>query len=141
MVSRIRITERVALVLGAVLLVLLSDAGPAWTHDIPRTAIRELVRLQGHVRPQGDAASHDVMALSVNGRELSFVVGDRQVFIAVGAAGRPTQKEPVQVVVRGARELLARIAGARPNQRVTLLAERRPGSAEMFVASVDLCPE
>lgn len=114
---------------------------PAAAHDVPRTAVRELVRLQGYVAEAGAASSGDTVELSVLGKSRTFRIHDRQVFIAVGAAGRPTEKEAQRIVVQGARELLAKIAGAGPDQRVTLLGERRPGSPEIFVAAVDLCPE
>ncbi|MDG2304207.1 MAG: hypothetical protein P8R42_06040 [Candidatus Binatia bacterium] len=123
------------------LLVVLGSVGVSAAHEVQRTAVRELVRLQGYVRPAKDAEAKDVIELSVNGRALPFVVGDRQVFITVGAASRPATKEPTRVVVQGMRELLSRILHATPEQRVTLLGERRPGSAELFLAAVDLCPE
>jgi len=113
-------------------------AASAGAHTIERTAIRELVRLQGYVDPA--SAAEEVIRLSVRGRDLSFRITDRQVFITVGAAGRPAEKEPPRLVLQGSRELLARVEGARPEQRVTLLGERRPGGTELFLAAVDLCP-
>lgn len=127
--------------LALVLWLVLGTVGTTSAHEVQRTAVRELVRLQGYVRPATETEASDAIELSVNGRALPFVVGDRQVFITVGAAGRPTTKEPTRIVVQGMRELLSRILQATPEQRVTLLGERRPGSAELFVAAVDLCPE
>lgn len=99
--------------------------------------------MQGHLQAEGSETAPDVDAveISVNGKALTFHVSDRQVFIAVGASGLPERPEPKEIVVRGQRELLARVAQARPEQRVTLLGERRPGSAELFLAAVDLCPD
>jgi hypothetical protein len=31
-------------------------------------------------------------------------------------------------------------AGAKPDQTVTILAEHRPGSSDLFVLTLDLCP-
>jgi hypothetical protein len=39
-----------------------------------------------------------------------------------------------------ARDLLARYAAAGPEQTVTILAEHRPGSSDLFVLTLDLCP-
>ena len=115
-------------------------AAPGAAHDVTRTAIRELVRVQGHLVSPGEIVDGDTLVVEVNGRELRMRIVDRQVFIAVGAAGRPTTPEPARMVVRGERALLSRLADARPDQRITLLGERRPGGTELFVAAVDLCP-
>lgn len=133
-------TERspaVVVVLAAVLVLLASTGAVA--HDAPRTAIRELVRLQGHVLEEGTPPEGEVITVSVNGKALAFRVDERQVFIAVGAAATSTTAPPTEVVVRGQRELLARLANATPEQRVTLLGERRPGASEIFLAAVDVC--
>lgn len=113
-------------------------AGPAVAHDAPRAAIRELVRLQGFVTEE---ARSDATPVEVNGRVLHFVIEERQVFVAVNAAGASPPPEPPSLVVRGERQLLARLSSARPTQRVTLLGERRPGGKELFLAAVDRCPE
>ncbi|MBM4270005.1 MAG: hypothetical protein FJ144_25945 [Deltaproteobacteria bacterium] len=118
-------------------------------HDAPRTAMRELVRLQGFVEEAkadeaGEAGAPDAsggFALVVHGRQIPFEVVDRQVFRAVAAAGRPSEPEAQKLVLQGERALLARIGSARPDQKVTILGERRPGGDELFVAAVDLCPE
>jgi len=39
-----------------------------------------------------------------------------------------------------ARDLLARYAAAGPEQTVTILAEHRPGSIDVFVPALDPCP-
>jgi hypothetical protein len=132
-------------------------AASAEAHDTPRTAMRELVRLQGFAEaPKADAADGAGAAgeseagasgaaggfvLVVHGREIPFEVVDRQVFRAVASAGRPSEPEPQKLVLQGERALLARIGSARPDQKVTILGERRPGGDELFVAAVDRCPE
>lgn len=136
MASEMPIIER-ALRLAAGLAVL---ASPVAAHETPRTAIRELVRLQGYVVPPQETAEGETLTVAVHGRDLRMRVVDRQVFIAVGAAGRATTSEPPRLVIRGERALLARLSEAGPRQRVTLLGERRPGGSELFVAAVDLCP-
>ncbi len=136
MASEMAIIERaVRLAAGLAFLV-----APAAAHETPRTAIRELVRLQGYVVPPGEAVDGETLTVAVGGRDLRMRLVDRQVFIAVGAAGRGTTSEPARLVIRGERALLARLGDAGPRQRVTLLGERRPGGSDLFVAAVDLCP-
>jgi len=139
MASPIRITEPWRRLVVVALVVISAPA--ALAHDTPRTAVREIVRLQGHFEVEPAAGTGDVVELSVLGKARSFRVGDRQVFITVGAAGLVGSGDPRRIVVRGARELLVRLAAATPEQLVTLLGERRPGSSEVFLAAVDLCPE
>jgi len=143
MASKTLITERLVWLVAAIVGAVVLAPPPSSAHDTPRTAIRELVRLQGYLQSDGSDADPDADAveINVNGKALTFHVSDRQVFIAVGASGLPERSEPKEIVVRGQRELLARIAQARPDQRMTLLGERRPGAAELFVAAVDLCPD
>jgi hypothetical protein len=42
--------------------------------------------------------------------------------------------------VRGPRDLLTRFAAAKADQIVTILAEHRPGSSDLFVLTLDICP-
>jgi hypothetical protein len=118
----------------------LLTASAAAAHDVASHAVRELVRIQG--RP-GNAV------VGTGGRQVTFVVlGQRFAFAASEwrvfafaddeTARRPEPAEPQLV---GDRSLLRRISTARPDQRVTILAERRPGAADLFVLAVDRCPE
>lgn len=115
----------------------------AWAHGSPQGAVRELVRLQGHrteTSPPGTSRRVEVTAL---GKAYTFAVGDWQVFALAGKDRRESDaaSNTVQrIVLQGSREELARFVAARPEQRVTLLAERRPGSSEWFVLALDLCP-
>jgi len=140
MASPARITDGVAGLLAAVLAASVC-APPVAAHDMPRTAVRELVRLQGYFLEAGAQAGGETLDVEVQGQVRPFRLVDRQVFIAVAAAGRPAEAEPARLTLQGTRELLARAAQARPGTRVTLLGERRPGSSEIFLAAVDLCPE
>lgn len=109
-------------------------------HDTPRTAVREMVRIQGHRVEPGEEASAAIVSLRVHDEVLRFRVEDRQIFVAVAASGRVSAPEPTELTLRGPRELLARVREAGPEQRVTLLGERRPGGRELFLAAVDVCP-
>ena len=108
-------------------------------HDAPRTAVREMVRLQGYRVEPGVDASDTIVSLRVQDEVLRFRIEDRQIFVAVAASGRISAPEPRDLTLRGPRELLARVRGAGPEQRVTLLGERRPGGRELFLAAVDVC--
>jgi len=132
----------------AVALTLALAAAPAAAHKPSRVTAREFVRLAGTFAG-GDAANatpgaERAVAVTVQGRERTFVASDWQVFALVtepaaeGADGAP--KLPPRLVLQGARDAVARVAAARPEQRVSILAERRPGSAELFVLALDLCP-
>jgi hypothetical protein len=53
----------------------------------------------------------------------------------------PSEPQPgSRFTLQGPRDLLARFAAARPEQTVTILAEHRPGSSDLFVLTLDLCP-
>ncbi len=56
-------------------------------------------------------------------------------------APTPKQPEAPEPELVGDRAVLRRVITARPDQVVTILAERRPGSSDLFVLSVDRCPE
>ncbi|MFN8545240.1 MAG: hypothetical protein U0807_13685 [Candidatus Binatia bacterium] len=105
-------------------------------HPPPRTPNREIVRLQGHRRAAGTAAAGE-MTLVALGAEHPFTATDRQAFsLAEGDAAKPADRYALQ----GPRDLLARFAAARPDQTVTILAEHRPGTPNLFLLALDLCP-
>lgn len=131
------------------LAVALAVAAPAAAHKPSRVTAREFVRLAGSfeaaAQAKATAAPADgaarVVTLTVQGRERRFATADWQVFALVSEeedAAPPA--EPERLTLQGPRDLLGRIAGARPEQRVSILAERRPGSGELFVLAADLCP-
>ncbi len=121
--------------LGAIAAVLLLPRAGA-THEPPRPAVRELVRLQGHRRTGGDAPAGRV-ELTALGSPHPFAATARDVYgLAPETAGKPAERYTLQ----GPRPLLARFTAARPEQTVTILAEHRPGSTDLFVLALDLCP-
>ena len=75
------------------------------------------------------------------GKQRPFHAVDWQVFALVTDQKETIAPMPDTLTVQGTREVLARIAGARGEQRVSILAEHRPGSGEVFVLALDLCPE
>lgn len=130
-----RNTRRPGLVLAAAL----AAAAPfAAAHEPPKVMVRELVRLQGFRRGEGDAPAGR-MTLRAQGVEQPFAAIDRRAF-ALTAEGAEPPKVADRYTLQGPRPLLARFADARPDQTVTILAERRPGGADLFVITIDLCP-
>lgn len=98
--------------------------------------VRELVWLKG--RRAGAEAPLVLVAL---GAEHHFTVAELKRFPVGEAATAPaTSFERDRLVLQGPRDLLARFAGARADQTVTLLAERRRGAGDLFVIALDLCP-
>jgi len=113
--------------------------GLAAAHPPPRAGTRDLVRLQGHtgaVTPPSTATPLTLVALGV---ERPFAASDVRTF---GFADVPPVEPPpgTRFVLQGPRDLLARYAAAGPEQTVTILAEHRPGSSDLFVLTLDLCP-
>jgi hypothetical protein len=130
--------RREAVLAGAILLIAAAAPG----HPPPRATTRELVRLQGH---RTQAASPEVkrrLVLVALGVEQPFAVTDWQVFgFSDTPSATPQPADTSQrFVLQGSRDTLARLAAVRPEQTVTLLAERRPGSTELFVLTLDVCP-
>jgi hypothetical protein len=87
-------------------------AGTAYAHETQPTSVREIVR-----------------AHATEWR--SFRIGDLP-------DTPPPPESPL--TLQGAREQLRRLRDARRDQLVTILAERRPGSRDLFLLAVDLCP-
>ena len=109
----------------------------AVAHEPPKVVVRELVRLQGFRRADG-AAPAGRMTLRTQGADHPLAATDRRVF-ALTAEGTEPPKVGDRYTLQGPRALLARFGAARPDQMVTILAERRPGNTELFVVTLDLC--
>lgn len=130
------------LLLAAAAAVSLAGAA-AQAHPPPRTAERELVRVQGYRTAGPVAGAGRQLVLKALGSEHQFAATDWQVF---GFAEEDKRATPTPVraqeryALQGSRDVLRRLATARPDQLVTILAERRPGSTELFVLALDLCP-
>jgi hypothetical protein len=111
----------------------------AAAHPPPRTNPRELVRIQGHPGPVTPPATATPLVLVALGTEHHFAASEVRSFGF--AEVPPVEPQPgTRFVLQGSRDLLARYAAARPDQTVTILAEHRPGSSDLFVLTLDLCP-
>ncbi len=117
----------------------LAAAGTALAHVPMMMTTRQLVRIQGYGgTPPGKMESKPLL-LVVLGEEHRLNSIDFRVFGFAEETG-DAKPEPDRFVLRGDRAELSRLAAARPEQRVTVLAERRQGSSELFLLALDLCP-
>ena len=85
------------------------------------------------------ALAPDEMVLSARGVEHRFRVTDRRRF-ELDQATRTPGRERDRLTLQGDFDVLARFAKARPEQQITILGEQRPGSGDLFILSLDLCP-
>jgi hypothetical protein len=128
-------------VFGAVVACVLT-AVPAAGHNLEPQPVRELVRIQGYKVPAPQAVKVErEVVFVVLGQQLRFAANEWRSFAFHDpTASKTPPPDPPQLSLQGERSLLRSISTARPDQRITILAERRPGSAELFLLSVDLCP-
>jgi hypothetical protein len=147
MVCRCTSTERrraratlVALVVVAALALTLPPAASR-AHEPSRMRTREIVRLAGWfgTPPAGANVVREV-AVTAQGKARTLHATDWQVYALVAEQKEQVAPAPESVVLQGARADVAAVAGARPDQRVSILAERRPGVGELFLLAVELCP-
>jgi hypothetical protein len=130
-----------ALVLTAVLV---ATASVAVVHGHKKEApsgVRELVRIQGY---RGD---HQVevpvvrtAAFLVLGQEHSFQATAWRRFGLNDRTESVPDEKATRFTLQGDRTTLRRFSKARPDQVVTILAERRTGASDLFVLALDLCP-
>ena len=115
--------------------------GASQAHEPSRKRTREIVRLAGWfgTPPDGAPVVREV-AITVQGKQRTLHATEWQVYALVAEQKEQVAPAPESVVLQGARADLAVIAGARPEQRIAILAERRPGVGELFLLAVDLCP-
>ena len=135
------LTDRPSRAAFALAVLLLLGALPVDAHDLRRSAGREILRLQGFrgSAPKEFPAARP-LTLLVLGEESRFFVTESQTFGGSEGETVPSPAAHERYELQASRELLGRFAAARPEQRVTLLAERRPGGTDLFLLSVDLCP-
>jgi hypothetical protein len=125
---------------AAVGLLALLVASSASAHDITSHAVRELVRIQGQLGTATPPPNGRQVTFVVRGQRLPFTASEWRVFAFADDATLKQPEAPEPELV-GDRPLLRRVITARPDQLITILAERRPGSSDLFVLTVDRCPE
>lgn len=116
-------------------------ATSAAAHRLSGQPERELVRIQGYrsPAPRGVQVARE-LTLAVLGRTLPLAAVEWRIFSLAETRDERAPTLPAALTLQGERALLRRIAGARAEQRLTLLAEHRPGSSDLFLLAVDLCP-
>jgi len=118
-------------------------AGTGYAHSVAPQTTREIIRIQGYRTTEAPAEMRRRVIRVALGKDHPFAATDWQVFGFSDEmpAAKPTAVPASQrFSLQGSREDLMRFATARPEQRVTLLAEHRPGSLDLFLVALDLCP-
>ena len=102
---------------------------------------REIVRLQGHVAPEGsEQPAADTVTISILGQRHQLRAASWRLFRLAGDADDDESGRPATVTLHGDRATLRRLAAARADQVVTILAERRSGATDLFLLTLDFCP-
>ncbi len=115
--------------------------GTANAHEVHPPVNREIIRMQGFrgSAPEPTPGARSVTVLAA-GTESTFTITDWQIFGVEDTPRAPAAAEHDRYVLQAAPDVLSRFTAARPAQRVTILAERRPGRSDLFVLALDLCP-
>jgi hypothetical protein len=113
-------------------------------HPPAPSAPRELLRLQGHI---GAAAAEEKtlreVVLQALGKAPHLYASDWRRFSSSEQPPIELAQERARFAVEGTRKELAALAGARPDQLVTILAdlaEQRSGASDLCLLALDLCP-
>jgi hypothetical protein len=120
---------------------LLATTSSGTAHDLPGVEVkREIVRLQGYRNePPEGLQTQRQMVLSILGEEHTFHVVDWRRFRLTDEDPRGAA-DPSGFTLQAERGVLVKIASARPEQRMTILGERRANGTDIFVLAVDFCP-
>jgi len=138
---RIGVAVRLSLSCAGFALAGLVAASAGLAHPPTAAAPRELVRLQGHLGTSApDEKIVREVVLGALGKDKRFFASEWRRFALSDQPAIKLEQERPRFDVRGSRADLARLAAARPDQLVTILAEQRPGSADLFLIALDLCP-
>ena len=118
------------------LVALLVRSRTGFAHQPLPAADRDFVRLQGYRRSDGVAPAGRIELMAL-GATHPFAATAHDVYgLSAETPGKPGDRYALQ----GPRPLIARFTGARADQLITILAEHRPGSTDLFVLALDLCP-
>jgi len=125
----------------AAAVVFLAAASGGLAHVLPGAeGNREIVRLQGYREklPPGQQTRGEIV-LSILGEDHEFHLTDWRRFRLTDEEA-PGETDPSRFSLQAERAVLVKITGARPEQRVTILGERRLNGPDIFVLALDLCP-
>jgi hypothetical protein len=126
------------LAVGAGVAALLATAALAHTQ---RGAPPDMLRLQGYRAAAPAGGNAQELRLTVNGREERFYATELRHFSLVDPRQASEPDTTAPFFLQATPETLSRFSAARPEQRITILAEWRPGRRDLFVLAMDLCPE
>jgi hypothetical protein len=114
---------------------------PATAHEVRPVLKREIVRIQGfRGSPPGQTPGARQVTMLAAGTESRFAITEWQTFGVEDTPHAPTPVEHDRYALQAAPNVLSRFTAARPAQRVTIFAERRPGGSDLFILALDLCP-
>lgn len=111
---------------------------PARAHTKPRAA-REIVRVQGTVHAIGLACTNEITTLDILNRNIQFCASETRRIAVTTTDVSPNHTFPTRYSVQGERSELARILAAKAGERLTILAEWRPGRSDLFLIALDVC--
>lgn len=139
MSTELGVGKRMQRALAAAVMIAVS-ASPAWAHGPERRPTRDIVRLQGY-RAAPPSGTHVVqaMVLVARGVEHRFWLTDGRRF-SLDQSDVTPPPERDRLTLQADFNVLARFAKARGDQLVTILGEQRPGSGDLFILTLDLCP-
>jgi hypothetical protein len=116
-------------------------AGTAHAHETQSTRVREVVRAQGYLGSEpGAGTTVRTVELTVLGEPRRLHATEWQSFRLDDLPESQPPADTPRFVLQGTRQQLRRVRDARRDQVLTILAERRPGSRDLFLLAVDLCP-
>jgi hypothetical protein len=126
------------------LVALHAGSGSTYAHETAPIRVREIVRVQGWVGAEPPQAAKDAVVrtadLTVLGESRLLHAIEWRTFRLDEVPDPPPAAPTTTFTLQGSRQLLRRVRDVRTDQRVTVLAERRPGSRDLFLLAVDLCP-
>ncbi len=136
-----RLFRRTGAILLAAVVPLIRWPGHGAAHEPERPKLREIVRAQGYLgSPLAGASALRTVELAILGETHQLHATQWHLYRFEQTQAAVQGDEPARVIVQGTRADLQRLRRARAEQRVTLLAERRTGSTDLYLLAVDLCP-
>ena len=102
-------------------------------------AVREIVRLKGKVQSADQACADRLVTLRILQQSVRLCAAEeRRVAVATTDIAAGLQL-PAEYEVQGERAELYRATTAKVGDRMTVLAEWRPGRRDLFLIALDIC--
>jgi hypothetical protein len=116
-------------------------AGVASAHGPQKGAPPDMLRVQGYRASAPAGAGAQKLTLTVNGRAQDFYATELRHFSLLDPSVTTEPDTAKPFFLQANPTVLTRFASARSDQRITILAQWRPGRTDLFVLAMDLCPE